>query len=469
MVSFLIHPLKAISQDLGRYFKVSQIILADKQVPDVNLFSYTQPDYHFINTHWLGGMAFYLLSKIIGLKGLILFKVLISSLSLAIVFYLGYSKSKKSFWLTWLMGLLAIGIFIERTDVRPEIFSYLFLAICLFLLYRKPKTNWLWLIPLIGLIWVNTHIYFFILPAIYFFFLLDRLAAYFKSKKVSKDYLKKLLLIGFLLGLALFINPNGAENVFHPIKAVFQGYGYTIIENQTPFFLLDYHYHLTIIYLFFLGVGILGISFLLNFNRISLFNLLTAIFLTVMGFSAVRNFPIFALGMMPIAISNLTPTWQKLRNKLPANSYFELYLIVILIICLLGGVYARRDEIDLNTRAKAEKAVDYILANNIGGNVFNNFDNGGYLIYRFYPERKVFIDNRLLAYPKDFFQGVYIPMQQNKEIWDSYVREYQINYVLFEHSDITPWGRKFLKMISQDQEWEKVYQDENELVYIKKD
>lgn len=467
-LSFLIHPLQAINQDLGRYFKVSQVILENYQVPDVNLFSYTQPDYHFINTHWLGGMFFYLLNMVIGLRALIVFKTLIVLIAFGIVFYLTWRKSRKRFWLSFFIGLLGIGIFIERTDVRPEIFSYLFLAISLYLFYFKSKTKWFWLIPLIGLIWVNTHIYFFILPSLYFFFLLDKLILYLTKKKISKAYLKKLFAIGLLLVLSLFINPNGAENVFQPIKSFFQGYGYTIIENQTPFFLLDYAYHLNIIYLFFFGAGLLIFSFLLNFKKIKLFNLLFALFLIVLGFSAVRNFPIFVLGTMPILAANLAPIWSKLNRRIKPNLYFQLYLIIALIICLLGGIYDRKEQINLKVEVKAKEAVDYVLENKLQGNMFNNFDNGGYLSYRFYPERKVFIDNRLLAYSKDFFQEIYIPMQQSREKWDKYAQEYQINYVLFEHTDITPWARKFLLMISQHPEWEKVYQDNYEVIYVKK-
>ncbi|GAG27787.1 unnamed protein product, partial [marine sediment metagenome] len=44
------------------------------------------------------------------------------------------------------------------------------------------------------------------------------------------------------------------------------------------------------------------------------------------------------------------------------------------------------------------EAVDYLLKNNLPGEIFNSYDHGSYLIYRLYPERKVYIDGRIAMY-----------------------------------------------------------------------
>ena len=38
--------------------------------------------------------------------------------------------------------------------------------------------------------------------------------------------------------------------------------------------------------------------------------------------------------------------------------------------------------------------VDYMLENNLQGRIFNDFEIGGYLIYRMHPNSQVYIDGR---------------------------------------------------------------------------
>lgn len=45
-------------------------------------------------------------------------------------------------------------------------------------------------------------------------------------------------------------------------------------------------------------------------------------------------------------------------------------------------------------------AVDFLERTGIKGNMFNSHPFGGYLLYRFYPDRKVFIDGRDLLHEK---------------------------------------------------------------------
>ncbi|KKT25633.1 MAG: hypothetical protein UW11_C0025G0017, partial [Parcubacteria group bacterium GW2011_GWA2_43_9b] len=46
---FLIHSASAINQDLGRHLKMGEIIWQTGHVPITNLFSYTNPNFAFIN------------------------------------------------------------------------------------------------------------------------------------------------------------------------------------------------------------------------------------------------------------------------------------------------------------------------------------------------------------------------------------------------------------------------------------
>ena len=99
--------------------------------------------------------------------------------------------------------------------------------------------------------------------------------------------------------------------------------------------------------------------------------------------------------------------------------------------------------------------------------MFNNFDIGGYLIWRLYPQEKVFVDNRPEAYSVKFFSETYKPMQENKEKWLEFSEKYSINFIFFGHTDNTPWGQSFLNDIVKNQDWKIVYINEDAIIFVK--
>ena len=176
-----LHSLNSINQDIGRHLKSGEIIWQTKSVYKTNLFSFTEPNHPFINHHWLSEVVFYLLNGLIGLKGLIVFKAGIIVAAFLLIFQA--TRKRLSAWAFLAAGIPELLLFSSRTDVRPEMFSYLFLAYFLFAIFRAKypegassgETKWLYALPIIQIFWTNMHIYFAIGPGLLFFFLIDRL------------------------------------------------------------------------------------------------------------------------------------------------------------------------------------------------------------------------------------------------------------------------------------------------------
>src|SRR3989344_5616231 len=72
------HTITAFTQDLGRHLLIGEIIVKTKQVPTVNLFSYTYPLFPFINHHWFSEVLFYLFSLPFGVQGLFIITIIFS-------------------------------------------------------------------------------------------------------------------------------------------------------------------------------------------------------------------------------------------------------------------------------------------------------------------------------------------------------------------------------------------------------
>jgi len=486
---FLLHSATAINQDLGRHLKMGQIIWETKQVPRVNLFSYAQSTQPFINHHWLSEVIYYLLYLRIGIPGLIVFNALIFLASFGLIFRLIYRR--KHFVFSLLTMLLSLGLMIERTDVRPEVFGFLFFALFLFILDRnKEKIGWsFWLLLPLQLIWVNLHISFCFGWILLFVFFWDRLwerrrTVYLlaKNKKFDK-YLTQVIFLGVLSGLVALINPNTWRGALYPLS-IFGNYGYAIAENQSPFFLEKLMFDPSIIF-FKIAVGALILACLINWKKIRFFYFLGSIIFLGFACSAIRNFPIFALFLPLILMENFSSAREHFgrflvkRENSGVRKALRALTILIIFVILTASIYsvvsnryyletAKSERFGLAVPSEAGAAVDFLKQNKISGRMFNNFDIGGYLIWRLYPEQKVFADGRPEAYSKDFWQSVYIPMQEDEEKWQNYADNvYNFDYIFFAHADATPWGIKFIQQISRNKNWVMAYLNPSIVIWLR--
>jgi len=458
---FSLHTFTSINQDIGRHLALGEIIWDNGDVPKTNLFSYTNPDFPFINHHWLGEVFLYLGSVLAGLKGLIILKAVIITLAFALVFFSFYKKETVVF--SVISGLISIFILIERTDVRPEIFSFLFLGWYLFILFRCPNSKLIWTLPVIQLIWVNTHIYFFLGPLIFLLFSAGR------GLLVKSDRFL-LILVGFLIFMVNLINPFGWQGTLYPLLA-FQNYGYSIVENQGPFFLKVWGYPWLTTYALFLGIIFVALSFLFNLKNLGKNTFEFSLFMVavILSFKMIRNYPIFAMSLLPISIKNFYESGIEIKNF---KNLFSLAVLVVIFIfaAMTNQIYKEAGlgrRFGLLVPSGVQAAVDFVRENNLRGPIFNNFDVGSFLIWKL-PKEKVFIDGRPEAYPADFIQNVYIPMQEEPEMWEKYSKEYGINYVFWLYTDITPWSQKFVSFMIQNPDWPLAYRDGSVMIFVRK-
>ena len=472
----LIHSLGSINQDIGRHLKLGQIIWETKSVPQTNLFSFTEPDYPFINHHWLSEVVFYFLFGIIGLKGLIIFKAAIVAAS----FWLIYKSADKKvgLWPFLISAPLGILVFLNRSDVRPEIFSYLFLAFFIFAILRAGffgQYRWLYVLPFIQILWSNTHIYFVLGPVLLLVFLID--AAFDKERKVA---LCKIFWIFLATSAATLLNPNFIKGALAPFS-ILKDYGYTIVENQSIFFLKDYGAMLAAINIFEISLIVLIIGFVValkNGSKKIVFEFLTGLVFSILAVKMIRNTGIYALVFTSVTALNLSaikPAAVFLKRPVRIIFYLALSAIFALLIINVLNNNIRKwmqeqegGKFGLEIPAGATQGVEFVKQNDIGGPVFNNFDVGSFLIWKLYPEQRVFVDGRPEAYSVEFFENIYKPMQEDSRIWKYYSEKYGINYIFFATSDITPWARQFLVNISQDKNWPLVYKDGSVAVFIKR-
>jgi hypothetical protein len=424
--------------------------------------------------------VFYLIYQAFGWLGLLWNLIIVSLVTLFIFFYLGFKKA--GLLIPLCVAILIMPLLGTRAEIRPEVFSYLFIAIFYLILYKfqyeKLKPIYLWILPVLTLLWVNLHIYFVFGLVLIGIFFIENLYTTFVNKK-NFDKLINLGVTGLISLLLCFFNPNGVEGVLYPTK-IFDNYGYKILENESVFYVEKMTSYPPANYLK-LVLGLVVISWLVFLWRfikrkeksISISLILVTLVFGYLGVTAVRNMSIFGLFALVIISSNLHFLGKYLASQTTTNkvyAYFSIFLVTFGVLFYLNTQYWEgRQMLSFVMYPHHRDGADFIKDNRLMGPIFNNYDIGGYLIFRLYPQEKVFVDNRPEAYPAEFFEQVYKPMQNNPQKFKEVSEKYNFNLVYFYRYDLTEWAQKFLVDLISNQDWVPVYVDEATIIFVKND
>lgn len=465
---FLSHKVNLTTADLGRHLKNGELFFQDFKPIATNRYSYTEPDLLAINHHWGSGAVFFIIWKLLGFSGLQLFYIALSLITFYLFFWVAQKES--GFSIAALTALALIPLLGERTEIRPEVFSYLFGAFFLFVLWRVTQgfgsQHLLWFLPIAEAFWVNTHIYFFLGPLIIVAFLFGGAA---------RDKLKTLGLALLLTLLAMLVNPFGLKGALAPFL-IFRNYDYPVLENQ-PLWLIENFIQNPNFLFFKLASALLIVSFLMLLIRrrrvFSFAYLILAIGVSVMGYFAVRNFALFGFFALPIMAANVGHAFDTARTF--DNRFARLLSISIitstLFLVVAGGLMRQFPywrEFGFGLEKGNSEAADFIRKEGIRGPILNSYDIGGYLIFHLFPQERVFVDNRPEAYSNGFFKDIYIPLQQDEKKWQDADSRYRFNAIVFSHRDATPWRQDFLVRRLNDPEWAAVFTDRYAIVLLRR-
>jgi hypothetical protein len=128
------------------------------QFMDTDVFTYTTAGEPLINLSWLYQLQVYGMWKIGGYGGLALWQIFIALAVFLVQFWRMKLRAMGSGVVSVLLFVLLLQIE-NRFNYRPELLTWLYLSIFFLILERndrKPETG-LFLLPLIMLLWVNSH------------------------------------------------------------------------------------------------------------------------------------------------------------------------------------------------------------------------------------------------------------------------------------------------------------------------
>ena len=466
----LARPINLTAVDIGRHVKNGELLLQGQWgLLHRNFYSFTHPDYPFINHHWLFGVLSYGVYQCAGFVGLSI--VYIGVLLGALFFFLRAAalRGQNAAGMAVFFAFLSLPILADRREIRPEGLSLLFMGLYFYLLTKlslghlRQRTVFI-ILGIAQVIWVNTHIFFFMGPLLTVIFLWE---GYARKCSVCVRVLWPLLVLLLTVGL---INPSGLAGALTPLN-IFKEFGYRLAENQTGFFMMDrfpdrkeYAYYLGLVL-----VAIVGIILAVRARgwKINAPFILLAAFAACAGLKAVRLMTPFAFFLVPLGAF----FYGQAEGKLPPKTQKTVRVFLLAAALVLGVIQAsglRNSPIGVGLAPGVNVSAEFFKQTGIQGPVFSNYDIGGYLIYHLYGREPVFVDNRQEAFPPEFFKGTYVPIQEDKEAWKKADGRWGFNAVYFYRHDLTPWGQSFLVRLVDDPDWAPVFVDGYTIIFLKR-
>jgi tetratricopeptide (TPR) repeat protein len=470
LVLILLFTLLVISQintivdsDLWCHFKTGEYIVKNLNVPQMDIFSYTLENQAWVDHEWLSQVLLYAVFAKFGWLGVNILKALVVSLCFFLLLFLSIFRYKKIVYAV-LLAILSALAFGYRSFARPEMFSYLLLCLFFYILEDERK---IYILPLLQILWANLHGYFILGPVLIFLYSMGEMISGNKIKA------KRLSVILCLTILGCFINPYFYKGAVYPINVltgIFSGQKLYLRDIQELMMPLSAGFGK---YVFFWILAVLSsVTFLINLKKAKIHHVLIFLGAFAASYIAVRNMPVFIFIAMPLAVINLNEAG--LTKGIIEKKYYAAFVLIISVAIYfftsnMYYVFIKQSEFK-NTGYKMSellmpsKACDFLENNGIKGPVFNSIDFGHYISYRFYPEKRTFIDARTELYEDDFYKSYQKAYNYPRE-WEMLQEKYNFNIALIRHT--FSGTERILKYLYNNKSWALVYYDEISAVFLR--
>ncbi len=374
--------------DIFWHLRTGQYIVQNHCLPVPDPFSYTgtgtsysgeDMTRRFNLTHeWLSQVIMYLIFAGGGFPALVIARVALLLLFCGLVGWIAFRRTQ-DFSSSLAAALAASGMSFYFAQSRPFLATFALLAITMLVLESRRG---LWLLPPIFLVWANCHSGFVVGWLMCAAYCVDALIL--RLRKEESPAAVRMWRVSAICVLVSGLNPNG----FRVLQVLWfyrvSGIQTTNLEWQRPIFWTPGIYS-------FLLFGALLILFVARRKTRPLDWLLCIVFGAI-SLLAVRN-TIFVGLTGPVVIATYLP-----KRRFVAPSLLALGAVGLLAYDIAPAVASDNTlALRVATWQLPTGAADFIAAHHITARMFNNYEDGGYLIWRLYPSQRDFIDGRGLS------------------------------------------------------------------------
>lgn len=456
--------------DLPRHLLVGKLIRDTHTIHLTDIFSYRTTNYPSIPHEWLAQVVLSSIYNLLGLGGVVFLTALIVTTTWAIIYYDTLRRSNSLITALLFTGL-GVGASLIHVLPRPHLFSYIFTALWILVLEQiykdKSKNRWL-LLPVLMFVWVNLHGMFVLGIGIWIIYLIGDLFENPSRTWLTNPRTKSILAGGALSIVATFLSPSGI-GIW---KAIASLGGNAYIKSKIPEY-QSANFQIPETWPFILILLLAIVSFSRSTSKTPWRHVFLITAFAGIALYSSRMLPLFAIVAVPIVAWSFSG-WLKKDfpnsrfwiietniNKINQSSNGVIWpFIAIFAVALL---FKLNIPIDIESKGNVfspkffpVEAVTWLDANPQSGHVFNEFDWGGYLLLKLWPQYQIFMDGHTHIYGEALtreYEKV-ITLQDN---WQNILDKYQVTWAIVRtDSRITQALEK--------NGWQILYQDETAVI-----
>ncbi len=434
--------------DAGWHIRTGELILRAGALPHTDPFSFTQAGTPWFAWEWLADAAVGFIHRGAGLAGVALFYSAALAAGVWLWFRLNWAAGG-SFLLAALFAVPMLSTTNLHWLARPHLLSWIFLLLTFRFAIRPRFTPLAFLmIAAVSCFWANVHASFLMGPAFLFTYAVGTALSGFVfagDASADRSQARNFLLAAAVAFLATLLNPYGIGLHRHVMAYLMDS---ALLDRVGEF--QSFNFHLAGSGQILLALAIAAVGGVLSLARRDLGSFLQIAILLALALRSARALPLVALLALPLANGAIT---QALRSAQGLTSSFRNFLqgalnysdrlraidrassglVWVPLLLLLAAFTLRIPAVAANTGfppaefpVAASSAVAKLPSD---ARILSSDKFGGYLIYRFAGNRKVFFDGRSDLYGAEFLSR-YGDLTQLRPGWQSTLDRFHFTHAL---------------------------------------
>ncbi|WP_374331482.1 hypothetical protein [Aestuariivirga sp.] len=444
--------------DIWWHIRTGQWMWQHGSWPVADPFSHSFAGQPWIAKEWLSQLLFAAAFGAAGWNGVMLLSVAALALAAGVIY--GSVSAQLNPLYAAMATFVALGLACSAFTARPHLLSIVLVVLWTHLLFsaswqgRAPRLWWL----LIILTWANLHAAFTLGFVIAGFAFLDAIE---RGRLARKDILAKWLVFLVLCPVVSMIHPYGWRAIWATWTLAGGNEAVPLISEWQPF-----NAQVDVVQDF--GLLALVLAALLSGLRLGWARALLIVLLLHMFFIHVR-FAYLAFPLLPVIVAPEVArqfprisfaTWStQPRDGVEAGAARAFGAVAGVLLAALAGL-GLAQLLVLPTappeRVAATGAIAFARANGLTGNVFNNYDFGGPLVFNGIPD---FIDGRTDQLFLGGFTTRFMSGPDTVEALAEALRTYRIDWTLLPPGDVRN------ALLARMPGWTKAYADPYAVIY----